>query len=68
MNCNEFLALEEYEKAEYCAKLLHVCTSDSSLFKNGMDLIELGERKGLLDKVKIGREIVNHQTPPEENV
>lgn len=56
MNCESFLALPEYKKAEYCAKLIHACTSDNALFKNGDDLIKLGERKGLFEGVKIGND------------
>lgn len=70
MNCEDFLKMEEYEKAEYAAKLLHVCTSDNALFKSGEELIKLGERKGLLDKVKIGREVnqsLNTDTNAEIN-
>lgn len=53
MNCEEFIELSEIDKAVYMASLIHVCQSDTAIFKNGKDLIALGKRKGLFDGIKI---------------
>lgn len=53
MNCEEFLKLDDFQKSVYMASLIHVCQSDSSLFKSGEQLIMIGKRKGLFEGVKI---------------
>lgn len=62
MNCEKYLALDDLDKAQYMASLIHACQSDNELFEKGMGLIEEGRVKGLFDRVKIG-----HQTNIQEN-
>ena len=64
MNCEEFLAMDDFDRAMYMASLIHVCQSDSDLFKSGASLIALGKRKGLFDNVKL---FPNHQHEPKIN-
>jgi hypothetical protein len=76
MNCTEFVELEDFDRAMYLASLIHVCQSDSALFKNGLDLIALGKRKGLLDKVEFfpdhlkepPGELYRHPEPPINDI
>ena len=62
MNCEEFLAMDDFDRAMYMASLIHCCQSDSALFKSGAELITLGKRKGLFDNVKI---FPQHNHAPE---
>lgn len=54
MNCKSFLNLSDWDKAEYMASLIHACQSDEAIFLSGKEMIDLGKRKGLFDKVKFG--------------
>lgn len=58
MNCEEFLKLSNYQQSIFMASLIHTCISDNANFQSGLELIELGKRKGLFEDVKIGHEQV----------
>jgi hypothetical protein len=53
MNCQEFLDMDDFDRAMYMASLIHCCQSNSDLFKSGAELIALGKRKGLFDNIKL---------------
>lgn len=66
MNLYDFTLLEGFEKDDYRAKLIHAATNDDALFKMGIEIINLGKRKGLFDNVKFGREISIPAADPED--
>jgi hypothetical protein len=53
MICEIYDQLTPFEKAEFLGSLCHAAQSDESLFKMASELIDLGKRKGLFDKVVI---------------
>lgn len=50
---DEYQQMTSLEKTEFIGKLLHACQSDNDIMKAAFGLIEIGERRGLFDNVKI---------------
>lgn len=57
--------MPDFDKAEFLAKIIHVVQNDNELCATGFAMIMQGEKKGLFDKVKFGREI--NQTKDEQS-
>ena len=57
MNCQTFLALDDFEQALYLASLIHICSSSEEFFIKGTELIAEGKKKGLLERVKFSGSI-----------
>jgi hypothetical protein len=65
MNCEKFLALDDYAQSQYLAELIHACTNDDTLFLMGQQVIEEGKKNGLFERVKIGHQAVNNSEQNE---
>lgn len=53
MICEQYQKLTPKERTEYIGQLIHSCMCDAQLFKMGEKIIELAEKRGVLDGVKI---------------
>lgn len=53
MICDKYEALTPKEKSEMVGSVVHAFQSDSALFDMALEIIRLGELKGLFDRVKI---------------
>lgn len=51
MPCDKYLALSHYEKVQFMGKLTHASQSDDTLFDIALEIIKLGEQRGLFEKV-----------------
>ncbi len=61
MICDLYLKMDDIERLEMDAKLLHAVHHSEFLFKAGLAIIQEGENAGLFEGVKIGREV--HEVP-----
>lgn len=53
MICPEYENLAPLERVQMVGEIVHAMQSDSALFKNVQDLIELAKRRGLFENVII---------------
>lgn len=61
MICELYLKMDDIERLEMDAKLLHAVHHSEFFFKAGLAIIQEGEKEGLFEGVKIGREV--HEVP-----
>lgn len=64
MICELYLKMDDIERLEMDAKLLHAVHHSEFFFKAGLAIIQQGEKEGLFNGVKIGREVHQEELPP----
>lgn len=64
MICKSYMDMDDMERLEYDAKLLHIVHHSEFYWKAGVGIIQQGEKDGLLQGVKIGREVHQEELPP----
>lgn len=57
MNCEKFLALDEFDKSIFLASVIHCVQSNDEFFSEGVKMIDAGKKLGLFDKIEIGHGI-----------
>jgi hypothetical protein len=62
--CESYNKLDEFEQAEYIAKVIHAIQHNPYCFKQGQAIIKYATDKGAYDRVKFGRDaLIDNNTP-----